>query len=137
MGAGAGCNCERVSGAGSCRFGGVAPLQDNSTALAWRDFGEWRSVYAGGIQLRDEFLNALARHAGVWVAAEPGDAVFANQDFLTIHALHTSEKTLVFARPSTVIDLATGAMVAETAASLRVRMKGGETRWFRLRAGQP
>lgn len=107
---------------------------DKSTALAWRDFGDWRSVYSGGIQLSDEFLNAFAHHAGAWVAAEPGDAVFANQNFFTIHALHESEKTLAFERPSKVIDLATGAVVAETASSLKVHMELGETRWFRLQA---
>jgi hypothetical protein len=107
-------------------------FQDKSTALAWRDLGDWRSVYCGGIQLSDDFLNALARHAGAWVAAEPGDAVFANQSFFTIHALHESEKTLSFERPSKVIDLTSGAVVAESAGGLKVPMRIGETRWFRL-----
>ena len=67
---------------------------------------------------------SLARALG------PGDAVVANPDFFTIHALHASEKTLLFERPSKVSDLASGAVVAEAASSLKVPMKLGETRWF-------
>jgi beta-galactosidase len=118
------------------RAAALGIFDDDRTALAWRDFGDWKSVYCGGIQLSDAFVNALARHAGAWVAAEPGDAVFASQHFLTIHALHDSEKALAFRQPSRVIDLTDGSVVAEKAGGLKVPMKRGETRWFSLRANE-
>jgi hypothetical protein len=74
----------------------------------------------------------MAARSGAWIAAESGDAVFANQHFLTIHALYDSEKTLSFRRPSRVIDLQDGNVVAESASNLKLSMKLGETRWFSL-----
>jgi hypothetical protein len=112
----------------------LGAFSDKSTALAWRSFGNWNSVYCGGLCLGDAFLNALARRAGAWVAADPGDAVYANQRVFTVHALYESEKTLAFRRPSRVVDLTNGAVVADSASTLKLPMKIGETRWFALDA---
>ena len=105
---------------------------DKSTAAAYRDFGSWKSVFYGGIVMSDAFINALARNSGAWVAAPNGDAVCANQNFFTIHALWNSEKTLNFLQPSKVTDLTSGEVVATNAKTMKLSMKTGETRWFAL-----
>jgi hypothetical protein len=99
---------------------------------AYRDFGNWKSVFFGGVGMSDVFLNALARQSGAWVASEAGDAVFANQHFMTIHALWDGEKTLRFLQPSTATDLTNGKVVAQKATTLKLDMKRGQTRWFYL-----
>lgn len=107
-----------------------------TAAAAWRDFGDWRGVFFGGIGLSDALLHALARHSGAWVAAAPGDATFANQHFFTIHALYDSEKTLHFPQRSRVIDLTSGETLAASADTLKIHMKRGETRWFQLQPAE-
>lgn len=111
--------------------------EDKSIAIAYRDFGSWKSVFYGGIRMSDAFINALARKSGAWVAAPNGDAVYANQNFFTIHALWNSEKTLNFLQPSKVTDLTSGKVLATDAKTLKLPMKRGETRWFFLSPSKP
>jgi hypothetical protein len=102
------------------------------TAVALRDFGNWKSVFYGGIGLDAFFFNALAREAGAWVAAPAGNAVYANQNFLTIHALSPGEKIVQLLEPSKVTDLTDGKIISARTQSLKFPMKLGETRWFSL-----
>ncbi len=102
------------------------------TAVALRDFGNWKSVFYGGIGIDAFFFNALAREADAWVAAPAGNAVYANQNFLTIHALSSGEKTVQLLEPSKVTDLVDGKVISPRTQSLKFPMQLGETRWFSL-----
>jgi hypothetical protein len=111
----------------------LAVYEDSDkTAVALRDFGDWKSVFYGGIGMDAFFFNALAREAGAWVAAPAGNAVYANQNFLTIHALSPGEKTVQLLQPSKVSDLADGKLISPRTQSLKFPMQFGETRWFSL-----
>lgn len=109
------------------RYGESGPV-----GCALRDFGAWRSVFVGVPGLSPAFLNALARYAGAWTAASAGDAVYASQNFVTIHAMTPGEKTLTLKTPARVTDLCSGQVVAEQTGVLRLTMSLGETRWFYL-----
>jgi len=110
----------------------VAAYTNGQCAVAFKDFGEWKSLFFGGVSMNEFFFNALARRAGAWVAAPPGNAVYGSQNFLTVHALHPGEKEVRLVRRSKVLDLADGSVLSEDALSLKLSMKRGETRWFRL-----
>ncbi|HHX39086.1 MAG TPA: hypothetical protein GX715_03905 [Armatimonadetes bacterium] len=110
----------------------VGTYPDGTAAVGARDFGTWKSLFFGATCMTDSFFNALARWAGAWVAAPAGDAVYASQYFLTIHALVDGEKQLTLLTPSRVEDLTTGEVVAERARTLSFPMRRGETRWFAL-----
>jgi hypothetical protein len=101
-------------------------------AVAARDFGSWKSVFVGAPGFSDQFAHNLARWAGCWYVAEPGDAVYANDNFVTVHALFPGRKVLHLRRPSRVIDLTTHREVAAKTGQVEVEMKRGETRWFYL-----
>ncbi len=102
------------------------------TAVALRDFGHWKSLFYGGVGIDAFFFNALAREAGAWVAGPAGDAIYANQNFLTIHAMHTGEKNLRLLEAAKVTDLTDGKLIAPKTQTLNLSMQRGETRWFRL-----
>ncbi|MBM3499119.1 MAG: hypothetical protein FJX74_10665 [Armatimonadetes bacterium] len=102
------------------------------TAAAVRDFGAWKSVLIGVPGLTDAFVHNLAARAGCWCAAEAGDAVYASQHFLTVHAIFPGDKRLQLLRPSKVTDLTTGELLSERTEVVELRMQRGETRWFRL-----
>ncbi len=72
--------------------------------------------------------------AGEWqeITAPPGDAVYASQNFITIHALFPGAKTLTLAAPSRVTDLTSGEVLSERTQTIDIRMQRGETRWFSL-----
>ncbi len=107
---------------------------ESSTAVgcAARDFGKWKSVFIGSPGISAGFARNLAQWAGCWVAAAPGDAVYASQHFLTIHALFPGHKVLRLKQPAKVTDLTTGRVVAARTQTVEVDMERGQTRWFRL-----
>lgn len=102
------------------------------TAAAVRDLDTWRSVFIGVPGLTDAFVHNLAEVAGCWCAAAAGDAVYASDRFLTVHAIFPGTKALRLLRPARVTDLTTGQVLAERTDRLEVAMKRGETRWFVL-----
>lgn len=110
----------------------VARYTNGATAVAFKDFGNWKSLYFGGVGMNKFFLNALARRAGAWVAAPAGNAVYASQHFLTIHAMYPGEKQVQLLEPAKVTDMADGKLLSAKASTLTLDMKRGETRWFRL-----
>jgi hypothetical protein len=107
-------------------------VESEEVAVGLREFGDWRSVYVCPPHLTAEFVNRLARLAGCYVAADPGNAVYANEHFITVHAIFDGPQTLTLARPSRVTDLTTGEFVAERTDTIEVDLTRGETRWFAL-----
>ncbi len=106
-----------------------------NVAVAVKKFENYRVIYSAIPVLSDAFLNRIATTGGAWVVAPAGDAVYANDDFVTIHAMHAlndGKKRLTLHRPSKVIDMHDGTVVAERATEIELTMKIGETRWFHL-----
>jgi hypothetical protein len=101
-------------------------------AAAARDLGSWKSVFVGCPGLTAEFCHLLARWAGCWCVSEPGDAVYASERSVTVHALFPGRKVLRLRQPSRVVDLATGGQVSANSAEIVVELRRGETRWFWL-----
>ena len=110
----------------------VAAYADGQIAVAFKDFGKWKSLFFGGVSMNEFFLNALAHYAGAWVAAPAGNAVYGSQNFLTIHALYPGNKEVRLLERSEVTDLATGELISRDTDRLTFPMKRGETRWFHL-----
>lgn len=108
-------------------------IENGDVSVAHKQFTNYQVVFAAGcLALSDQFIHNLAKASGAWCAADPGDAVYANENFATIHALGSGHKTLYLARPSKVVDLTTGKVVAERTTTIQLDMPVGETRWFRL-----
>ena len=104
-------------------------------SIAYKKFKGYQVIYSGVYTLCDQFINNIARQAHAWCISEPGDAVYANENFVTIHAMHElndGKKGLHLFRPSRVVDLTTGKIVYDKTNLIELKMKIGETKWFRL-----
>ncbi|MEN6645168.1 MAG: beta-galactosidase [Armatimonadia bacterium] len=112
----------------------LAAYSDQASAVgcAARDFGKWKSVFIGSAGINADFLHNLAQWGGCWTTSAPGDAVYASQHFLTVHALFPGHKVLKLRQPAKVVDLTSGKVVAERATQIELDMERGTTRWFRL-----
>ena len=106
--------------------------RSDEIAAAVREFGDWRSIYVCPPHLTADFANRIARLAGAWVAGEPGNAIYANEHFITVHASFSGPETLTLARPSRVTDLTTGEVISQRAETIELTLPRGETRWFAL-----
>lgn len=107
-------------------------INSNKIAIAAKDFGSWKSIFCGVPRIEPQFLNNIAKWASAWSISKPGDAVFANQKFVTIHALEDGHKKLNLKYPSRVLDLTTYQILYDKTESIEIDMAKGQTRWFSL-----
>ena len=110
----------------------LAKYRDHgAVAAAARDLDDWRSIYVAVPWLDARFIANIARTAGAWRAADPHDAVFANQHFIGIHAMSAGKKRLRPYQESRVTDAITGELIADRVEELTVELPFGVTRVFR------
>lgn len=77
-------------------------------------------------------LAAAALAAGVHRYSNAGDQIFAEREWLTVHAASTGPRTLALPAPATVTDAYTGALIATAAIAFTVTLRLGETAVYRL-----
>ncbi len=104
----------------------------------------WTAVYLSiplGLAVDPGFFRQLALEAGIVPFAPLGEISYAGNGIIAIHATSDGEKTLQWAEPADVADLATAAIVngksevkiiKKNCQSITIAMKYGETRWFKL-----
>jgi hypothetical protein len=109
-------------------------LGTDKVAAAYRRFDDWTSVYLavpGGFTPR--FVRNLAREAGIEPVGPEGDATYAGNGIIAIHAMKPGTKTLRWSQPADVYDLGTGKLISRQVMSLDIDMHALESRWFQLR----
>lgn len=79
-------------------------------------------------------VNAFARAAGAFVAAEPGLQVDMNGDFLSVHAVRTDRWNVRLPGPCRVVNLCSGKEEPVKDGFLELDLTAGETAWFSLSA---
>lgn len=104
----------------------------NRTVVAMKHFQDWTSVYIalpGGFN--PQILRQIAAEAKVTPVGPEGDATYAGNGFLVIHALSAGEKTLRWNGKSDLLDIASGKIIASGQESITFPMTAFSTRWFR------
>ncbi len=113
-------------------LGYYAYQHDPVPAMAARDFGDWRSVYTGTIQMPAAFIRAVARWAGCHLYLDTDDVVYASRKFLTVYATAgAGRREIRLPRPETVWDLFSGKRVCRASRTFSVDLGKNETGgWF-------
>ncbi len=93
--------------------GEVTPLNQWGNAyyvgLAYKEFADWTSVYAGAVALPAEFLRAMAKFAGVHVYLDSDDILYANSHMVVMHTgEQAGPRTIHLPSPSKAFDLLNG-----------------------------
>jgi hypothetical protein len=117
----------------------LAKYSDGKGALAARDFGTWKSVYAAVPYLDTTALRNIARWAGVHLYTPPGIVVEANHQFLLLHNGFGCERQVDVSlpAPAQVHDLLTGDLVTEKASTIHLTIPRCSTRLFQLQELDP
>ena len=106
--------------------------ETDQAGAAVRSFDTWQSAFVGTPGITAAFFNRLARWAGAWVAAEPGDAVYASERFLTVHGIFPGRKVIHLRHPARVTDLTSGEVISERTDTVEFELDHAHTRWFYL-----
>lgn len=106
-------------------------ISDGRVVIAMKAMEDWTSVYLGmpgGLSPR--FIRNLVKNANLVPVGPEGDATFAGNGIITIHALSPGEKTIHWTGKCDLLDLTTGTIVARDAESFSFTMDALTTRWF-------
>jgi hypothetical protein len=100
--------------------------------LVCRDFGSYKVVYSGAPLLPPDLWRDLGRLAGAHLYCESSDAVYADGDFVGLHARTPGAKVIALPRRTAVYDLIRRRLLARDAERIEVRMQGFDTALFYL-----
>lgn len=105
----------------------LATYSNGSTAVAMRQMQTGNSIFLGAPALRFELLRMAAQLAKVHLYTPGGSVVFANGNYLSIHAVQSGRIPIHTGKSSAVHDLLTGERIGN-GPELSIDFKNGETR---------
>lgn len=106
--------------------------QNGKCRFAIKKFDDWTSVYTASCLVLPEIIRDLAKLAGCQVYLDTDDICLANDNFVSVHASKTGDKTIRLPAKSDVRELFSGEVVATGVDHFTIPMKWGETRLFHL-----
>jgi hypothetical protein len=98
--------------------------------LVMKDFGSYKVVYSGTAMLPPDLLRDLARLAGDNIYINTGDALYADRNFVGVHARSTGAKTICLPAKADVYDVINCKTVAVGVKQFTVQMDAFTTSLF-------
>lgn len=102
----------------------------DKAGLAWKDFGNYKVVFSGTGLLPPDLLRDLGRLAGNNIYINTSDAIYADKDFLSIHAKAPGVKNITLPRTADVYDLINNKVIGKKVKNFSVNMNTNETALF-------
>ena len=102
-------------------------------AYAIREMEGWTSVYCAPQILRSELIASLAENAGCHLYNTQDDIIYANANFVTIHASYKGQHTIRFKEPCSPYEVYEDRYYGHNLTELRVEMRLGDTLMFSLK----
>lgn len=107
-------------------------LDSQKPALAVKDVGGYTAVYCGSKYLSCDVVKEIARFAGCHIYSETDDVLYANANYITLHAAHSGHKTIFLPKTCDVVDAYDDTVYAIQADRVEIHLLKGETKMFRL-----
>jgi hypothetical protein len=108
-------------------------LINGRAAYGIKPYRGFTSVYCAAQILRSELLASLAAYAGCHLYSLGDDCLYANENFVAIHAKETGERLIRFKKPSNPYEVYEDRYYGRNVESLRVNMRKGESLLFCLK----
>jgi hypothetical protein len=108
-------------------------LDSKLPALAIKEQDGYTSIYCGSKHISCDMVKEFARYAGCHIYSETDDVVYANKNYVTVHAASSGVKTIHLPEKRDVVDVYDGTVAATNADTFCVDLRRGETRMFRLK----
>ena len=111
----------------------LAKYEENGrVAMAIKNKPQWTSIYLGAANsLGNDLLHKIALDAGAYVYGKPGQSVFMNENFMSIHGMKTEDYTIILPPgKNTVIDAETGEVLARCVDTFTTSIEAQKTYWF-------
>lgn len=99
-------------------------------AYALKEMDGWTSVYCAPQILRAELLASLAEYAGCHLYSRDDDVLYANKNFVTIHASYKGKHTIFFKEPCSPYEVYEKRYYGHNVTKLELDMRMGDTLMF-------
>ena len=105
---------------------------DGKAAFAMKDVGGAKSVFCAAQVVQHDLLAAIAGMAGCHIYSRHGDVVYANENFVAIHAKDDGRRTIHFKRKCSPCEVYENKCYGRDVGSITVDMKRGQTLMWRV-----
>ncbi len=105
---------------------------DGKTAFAVKDVGGAHSVLCASKTLRSELLRGIIEYSGGHLYSTDDDVVYANENFVAIHASYSGRHTLRFKKACSPFEMYEKKYYGKNVTELTLDLKLGETLMFSL-----
>jgi hypothetical protein len=103
---------------------------DGKAAFAMKEYKGFTSVYCASKILRSELLASLAEYAGCHLFLHTDDVIYANENFVTVHASETGKKKITFKKPCDPYEVYERKYYGHNVTEIEVDMRFGQTLMF-------
>jgi hypothetical protein len=116
---------------------GTQPHSSNVT-MAYKDQGDWKSVYTITAALPDGIWRGLASNAGVHIySSYTNDTLYANKSYVCLHANGPGTRTVTWPQNGTIYNAMTENVLASGTNQVEQTLQNGETVLLRFSSEQP
>ena len=103
---------------------------DGSVAFAIRECGDYASAYCCTQVMQSSLIASVARYAGCHIYTDSEDVLYANENFVALHASFTGKRRLHFKKSCSPYELYEKKYYAKDTDCIEVEMELGETKMF-------
>ena len=105
-------------------------LINGKTALAMKPYRGFTSVYCAPQILRAELIASPAEYSGCHLFLHQDDCLYANENFVTVHAKDSGRRTIYFKKPCSPFEVYEKRFYGHNVTQIEIEMRLGETRMF-------
>ena len=108
-------------------------LDSRKSSINIKECDGFTSIYCGSKFLSADVIKEIARFAGCHIYSDTDDVIYANKDYVTIHAAKSGTKTIHLPKKASAFELYEEKYYSENSESIVVEMLKGETKMFELK----
>lgn len=105
----------------------------DKTAVAIKNTDGFTSIYCGSKYISSDFIRETARFAGCHIFEEDNNVLYANKNFITVHAAKTGKITLKFREKCSPFELYEEKYYGKNVTEISFDANLGDTKMFQLK----
>lgn len=107
-------------------------LGNGGPAMALKELDGFTSIFCSTQILQSDLLASIAKYAGVHLFSARDDVLFANENFVTVHAADDGVRTIVFKEPCSPYEVYEKRYYGHMVTEISLDMTLGETKMWSL-----
>lgn len=108
-------------------------VENKNPALTVKECGGFTSIYCASKYICSDVMREIARYAGCHIYTENNDVLYANNNYVVVHAARSGDKVIKLPKQASAYEVYEEQYYSENSAEIRCTMYKGETKMFELK----